>query len=130
MQTIDQLIPLVYVVMMLMMWLFPPRWVSKMIGNLESWFSELKTWGGRFVGAAKHGTTEETKALAIQSDNPIVQGLTLLTEFMPIIEKLPAILQVVDQLGNSDLSGLGKILGGIAPAVEGQVNQEERVGVF
>ena len=91
--------PVAYIFMMLLMWLFPPRWVKGFTDDLADWFGELKVWGPRLVGAVRWDNVDEVKGKANKEASPLIQTLMMVGELAPLIEKLPAIMQMVNQSG-------------------------------
>lgn len=97
MQAIDlsSIVPLFYVAMMLLLWLFPPRWVKKLGEDAVKMIDDLKTWAPRLMGALR-GNKHEEFVQEAQSDKGIVG---LLTTIAPILQYLPQLLELAEQFG-------------------------------
>lgn len=104
MQAFDysSLIPFVYVGMMLLLWLFPPRWVNQLMKDLKSNIDNLRTWAPRLMGALR-GTQHEEYVTAAGKQNNLVG---LLVQLAPLIERAPQILQALDELGALNALGI------------------------
>lgn len=86
-----------YLVIFILAWLFPPRWIQGIFDNIAEQVKDLKTWTPRLMGALR-GTAENQAEYVAQAQQQ--DGIVgLITSLAPILPHLPQLMQLAQQFG-------------------------------